>query len=157
MQRYDFVTARSVTTPPHLVSAAVLALRSAAVADDTPESAMAAPHTAALSHEQLVAALERRFDYQSARSVAGELLAVAGVAKADAYDAGASAKLRAAVEASLTRAHAVLEALAATAPSAPAAPAKPAAAEPAPVAAPEPAEEAAPAATADHADKKKKA
>ncbi len=118
---------------------------------------MAAPHTAALSHEQLVAALERRFDYQSARSVAGELLAVAGVAKADAYDAGASAKLRAAVEASLTRAHAVLEALAATAPSAPAAPAKPAAAEPAPVAAPEPAEEAAPAATADHADKKKKA
>ena len=156
MQRYDFVMARRVTLPPDLVPAAVLALRSPAVDDDTLESAMAAPHTAALSHEQLVVALERRFDYQSARSVAGELLAVAGVAKADAYDAGASAKLRAAAEASLTRAHAVLEALTATAPSAPAAPAKPASAEPAPVAAAEPAVETAPAA-ADHADKKKKA
>ena len=71
----------------------------------------------ALSHDQLLAALERRFDYLSARSVANELLGVAGVAKADHYDAAAAAKLRAAAETSLTRAHGVLEALAAGAPA----------------------------------------
>jgi hypothetical protein len=70
-----------------------------------------------LSHEHLLAALERRFDYLSARSVANELLSAAGVAKADHYDAAAAAKLRAAAETSLTRAHGVLEALAAGAPA----------------------------------------
>lgn len=121
---------------------------------------MAASHTA-LSHEQLLSALERRFDYLSARSVAGELLALAGVAKADAYDAAATAKLRAAAETSLTRAHAVLEAFGTAAPAAPvaAAPAKPAAAPEAPAPVAEAAPEAAPAddAAADKADKKKKA
>ncbi len=120
---------------------------------------MAASHNAALSHEQLLAALERRFDYLSARAVASELLAVAGVAPADAYDAAASAKLRAAVESSLTRAHAVLEALGPQAPVA-AAPVKAAPAVEAPAPTAEPAVEAAPAddaAAADKTDKKKKA
>lgn len=61
------------------------------------------------SHDQLVSALERRFDYQSARSVAAELLGVAGVGKADTYDAAALAKIRAAAETSLSRAAQVLE------------------------------------------------
>ena len=124
---------------------------------------MAAPHTAGLTHEQLIGALEWRFDYQSARSVAGELLAAAGIAKADHYDGAAAGKIRAAAETSLTRAHAVLEALAVSAPAAPAAPAKVAPAAPAEAAAAaEPAEaatETAPAddGAADKADKKKKA
>ncbi len=118
---------------------------------------MAAPHSAALTHDQLIAALERRFDYQSARSVAGELLALAGVARADAYDAAAAGKVRAAAETALTRAHGVLEALTITAP--PAAPAKAPAPEPAPAAVEAAAEAPATdeAAAADKADKKKKA
>ena len=123
---------------------------------------MAAPHTAGLSHEQLLGALERRFDYQSARSVAGELLAAAGVAKADQYDGASAGKLRAAAETSLTRAHAVLEALAVSAPAAPVTPAKAAHAAHEAAHAAEPAEAAPETATAedgaaDKADKKKKA
>lgn len=69
---------------------------------------MATP--ANLSHEHLLAALELRFDYQSARAVAGDLLAAAGVTKADAYDAAATAKIRAASE-KVPRAAAALTAI----------------------------------------------
>ena len=125
---------------------------------------MATVTTASLSHEQLLAALERRFDFQSARSVASELLTAAGVARADSYDAAAVGRLRAAAEQSLTRANVVLEALTQ---SAPVAAAKTAAAAgtsaEAPAAAPEVAAavDAAPAdaadAAADKVEKKKKA
>lgn len=115
---------------------------------------MAASHNDALSHEAFVAALERRFDFQSARAVATELLALAEVALAETYDIAAVAKLRAAAERSLTRAHAVLEALTVPAPASALSPAKASAA-------PLPAGAVGPSAESDvHAekvDKKKKA
>lgn len=78
---------------------------------------------AARSHDDLVAALERRLDYASARIVAKELLASAGVGPGP-YDAAAAGQIAAAIAASLSRHDAVLAAWGATPGPKTAAPAK---------------------------------
>lgn len=66
---------------------------------------------AATTHDNLIQAFERRFDYLSARILAGEVLESAGVRKADAYDAGAWERIVKATE-SLPRSQALVSALA---------------------------------------------
>ena len=91
---------------------------------------------AALSHDDLIKALEKRFDYLSARSMAGALLAGAGVDRGDAYDAKAVGQLAEACESVIgSGADRVIAALRGPAP-APAAAAAPAAVEEAPAEAP---------------------
>ncbi|MSP91632.1 MAG: hypothetical protein EXR79_07490 [Myxococcales bacterium] len=51
-----------------------------------------------LSHDTLISALEAKFDYLTARAVAGEVLDKAGVKKSDAYDSGAAQRIAQAVE-----------------------------------------------------------
>jgi len=51
------------------------------------------------SHDDLIKSLELRFDYLSARTMSGALLAGAGVAKAASYDSKAVASIAAACEA----------------------------------------------------------
>ncbi len=51
-----------------------------------------------LTHDNLIQAFERRFDYLSARAVAAQVLDSAGVAKTDLYDAGALARIGKAIE-----------------------------------------------------------
>jgi hypothetical protein len=65
---------------------------------------------AATTHDHLIQAFERRFDYLSARIVAGEVLDNAGVRKADAYDAGAWERILKATE-SLPRSQSLVAAL----------------------------------------------
>ena len=72
---------------------------------------MVASTPATLSHDAFVAALERRYDFQSARTVAAELLTAAGLERAAAYDAEAVGQLRAGVSAAVTRGQRVLHAL----------------------------------------------
>ncbi len=116
---------------------------------------------AALTHDQLVAAFEARFDYLTARTMLGEVLDNAGLAKSNAYDAAALAKVTVAIEKVVSRPAPVLQRLSAgpAATPAPAAAPAPVAAAPAaepvaaePVAAEAPAAEAAPAADAPAAE-----
>ncbi len=94
-----------------------------------------------ISHDDLIKALELRFDYASARTMAGALLSGASVEKAGSYDAKATASLAAACEAVIgSGAERVAAALGAGGAPAKAAPAKEASAEEAPAK-----EEAAPA------------
>lgn len=65
---------------------------------------------AALSHEQLIAAFESRFDFLTARTVLSEVLDSAQVGKAGSYDAAALAKIGIAVE-KLNRPQPILERL----------------------------------------------
>ncbi len=103
---------------------------------------------ASLSHDQLVAAFESRFDYATARTMINEVFDRAGIAKSTSYDGATVAKIVADVEKSVSRPQNIVVRLSAAA-SAPAAPAPaPKAAEAKPVAAAEPAAEAAPAAEA---------
>ena len=53
---------------------------------------------AQLSHDTLIRAFEAKFDYLTARAVAGEVLDKAGVKKSDAYDAGSTQRIAQAVE-----------------------------------------------------------
>ena len=69
------------------------------------------PTASTLSHDHLLAALERRYDYQSARAVATDLLSIAEVAPAAAYDAAATAKICVAADIGLARAPVALTAL----------------------------------------------
>ena len=100
-----------------------------------------------VSHDDLIKALELRYDYLSARTMATALLGGAGVDKAPTYDAKAAASLAAACEAVIgTGAERVAAALSGCgAPAAKAAPAKAEKAEAAPAKAEEAAEKAAPA------------
>ena len=84
---------------------------------------------AALSHEQLIAAFEARFDFLTARTMLNEVLDSAHVGKAGSYDAAALAKIGTAVE-KLSRSQPILERLHGGS-AAPAAAAKPAEAAPA--------------------------
>ncbi len=63
---------------------------------------------AALSHEQLIAAFEARFDFLTARTMLNEVLDSAQVGKAGSYDAAALAKIGIAVE-KLNRPQPILE------------------------------------------------
>ncbi len=122
-----------------------------------------------LSHAELVTAFEARFDYQSARIVAGEVLGKAGVAKKDAYPGADLDAVRKAIETALGAAGGrVIEALARSAGPAKAEPAKPEpakaaaapmeaapAAEAPPAAESAPEAETAPAADAGEGDEKK--
>lgn len=65
---------------------------------------------AALSHEQLIAAFEARFDFLTARTMLNEVLDSAHVGKAGSYDAAALAKIGTAVE-KLSRPQPILERL----------------------------------------------
>ena len=53
---------------------------------------------ASISHDDLIKALELRYDYLSARTMAGALLSGAGVTKADSYDGKAVSSLAGACE-----------------------------------------------------------
>lgn len=64
-----------------------------------------------LTHDNLIQAFERRFDYLSARSVAAQVLDSAGVAKADQYDAGALARIGKAIEANVAQPERILKVL----------------------------------------------
>lgn len=61
-----------------------------------------------LTHDNLIQAFERRFDYLSARSVAAQVLDTAGIRKADAYDAGALARIGQAIETVVSRPQTIL-------------------------------------------------
>jgi hypothetical protein len=87
----------------------------------------------AVTHEHLIAALEQRFDYASARIVAADVLAAAGVPPAAHYNAATAAQIAAAIAAQVSRSAGVLQAMGASAHAAPAT----AAATPAPAAAAE--------------------
>jgi hypothetical protein len=90
----------------------------------------------AVTHEHLIAALEQRFDYASARIVAADVLAAAGVPAAAHYNAATAAQIAAAISTQVTRAAGVLQAMGAGTHAAPVpTPATPA---PAPAAAQEP-------------------
>jgi len=91
---------------------------------------MAATQT---SHQDLIAAFERRWDYASARVMVAEVLATAGVDKAANYDAAALKAVNTALGDVPGDSEAVLASLAAPpAPAAKAAPAKAAPAKAAP-------------------------
>jgi hypothetical protein len=64
-----------------------------------------------LTHDNLIQAFERRFDYLSARAVAAQVLDSAGVAKADQYDAGALARIGKAIEANVAQPERILTVL----------------------------------------------
>ncbi|MCB9739908.1 MAG: hypothetical protein H6747_11610 [Deltaproteobacteria bacterium] len=79
-----------------------------------------------LSHADLLKAFEARYDYLSARTVAGEVLTASGVGKKDGYAAAEVKSIVAAVQGSLgASGQSIVDALGAPAP-APAAKAEPA-------------------------------
>lgn len=78
-----------------------------------------------LSHADLLKAFEARFDYLSARTVAGEVLTASGVGKKDGYAAAEVKSIVAAVQGSLgASGQSIVDALGAPAPAAKAEPAK---------------------------------
>lgn len=78
-----------------------------------------------LSHADLLKAFEARFDYLSARTVAGEVLSASGVGKKDGYAAAEVKSIVAAVQGSFgASGQSIIDALGAPAPAAKAEPAK---------------------------------
>lgn len=78
-----------------------------------------------LSHADLLKAFEARYDYLSARTVAGEVLTASGVGKKDGYAAAEVKSIVAAVQGSFgASGQSIIDALGAPAPAAKAEPAK---------------------------------